>query len=219
MQNHTWLTYWWRIRSISCVRTVAHFMVYQDRVMSSGDSCTADEKNVISSQKNYNTWKSGITLNLTQSSDESSVTSAETAIASMLKCINTQDTIPTSIQNAQWELSQLQEQYYAEIEDTRIAKERVDRMRNPEQHVSFYEGWFPMDKPLKKSSIPILIAFSILFFTLFLGFILATMTVTLSINFEFMQNPWFMATVHAIMDKLWIVVLILIGVIIWLANK
>jgi len=187
--------------------------------MSSGNSCSADEKNTISSQKNYTTWKENTKLNLGQNSNEIDVGRAEQVIVSMLKCLNTQDTIPTSIQNAQWELAQLQSTYDDELEDSHIAKERVERMRNPEQHVSFYEGWFPIDKPLKKSSIPILIAFSILFFTLFIGFILATMTVTLSINFAFMQNSWFMSMIYTINKHLWIVLIILIGIIIWLANK
>jgi hypothetical protein len=181
--------------------------------------CTQDQTNAISSQANYSVWRSGVALNLSGTADATSVGNAESAISSMLRCLNNQETIPTSIQNAQSTLMEIESKYDAQLEDIRIAKERVEMMRNPNQHVSFYESWFPMDKPLRKGSLPVLIGLSILFFTLFLGFVLATMTITISFDFEFIRFPWVIAAINKIVQNLWILLLIAIIIIIWLARR
>lgn len=45
------------------------------------------------------------------------------------------------------------------------SKRRLEVLENPEQHVSYYEGWFPIIRPLQESSLFIL--FGISLFTLF----------------------------------------------------
>jgi antibiotic biosynthesis monooxygenase (ABM) superfamily enzyme len=50
--------------------------------------------------------------------------------------------------------------------DVKITHDRVKIARNPELTRSYYDGWFPINRPLKHYTIPILIALSIFFFVL-----------------------------------------------------
>jgi hypothetical protein len=181
--------------------------------------CTTGQTAAISSVASYNTWRSGIELNLVSSSDAASVSNAETQIASMLQCLTSTPNTATSIQEEQSALMALENEYYEKAEDVKIAKERVERMRNPNQYVSFYESWFPTDKPINKSSIPILLAMSILFFTLFLGFMLATVDITFAFNFEATQIPWLVAATALFFKYQWLLLLVAISIIIWLATR
>ena len=61
-------------------------------------------------------------------------------------------------------------------EDSNIARDRVAYIRHPERQTSYYESWFPMDRPMRTSSVPIfvgltvfIILFSILLILSFLG--------------------------------------------------
>ena len=59
--------------------------------------------------------------------------------------------------------------------DATIAKDRASTVVRPELKSSYYEGWFPLNRPLKRVAIPILVFFASLFitisFSLFLGLI------------------------------------------------
>jgi hypothetical protein len=50
--------------------------------------------------------------------------------------------------------------------DVKITQDRAKIARNPELTRSYYDGWFPINRPLKHYTIPILIALSIFFFIL-----------------------------------------------------
>jgi hypothetical protein len=50
--------------------------------------------------------------------------------------------------------------------DVKITQDRANIARNPELTRSYYDGWFPINRPLKHYTIPILIALSIFFFIL-----------------------------------------------------
>lgn len=48
--------------------------------------------------------------------------------------------------------------------DLKIAEERVATLRHPERDKSYYESWFPINRPLSKPSIIIILAIGIFFF-------------------------------------------------------
>lgn len=50
--------------------------------------------------------------------------------------------------------------------DVKITHDRVKIARNPELTRSYYDGWFPINRPLKHYTIPLLISLSIFFFVL-----------------------------------------------------
>jgi hypothetical protein len=46
------------------------------------------------------------------------------------------------------------------------SKERLEMVRNPENHVSNYEGWFPLTRPMRESSLFIIFGIGLLLFLL-----------------------------------------------------
>jgi hypothetical protein len=49
--------------------------------------------------------------------------------------------------------------------DTEIAKDRASSIIRPELHSNYYDSWFPLNRPLKRAAIPILVFFASLFIT------------------------------------------------------
>jgi hypothetical protein len=73
---------------------------------------------------------------------------------------------PTNLSNAQATESTLTKTIEQRRKDVQIAKDRAALAINPELTRSYYDGWFPLDRPMRPISIPILIAFSLFFFSL-----------------------------------------------------
>jgi len=61
-------------------------------------------------------------------------------------------------------VSDLNEQIKQEEANAAIARDRVAYIRHPEQHVSNYESWFPIDRPIHTFSLILLMSI-----TVFLG--------------------------------------------------
>jgi len=53
------------------------------------------------------------------------------------------------------------EDYEAQVKATDESKSRLDAITTPEQHVSYYDGWFPLFRPIKESALFGLFAVSI----------------------------------------------------------
>jgi hypothetical protein len=53
------------------------------------------------------------------------------------------------------------EDYEAHVKATDESKSRLDAITTPEQHVSYYDGWFPLFRPMKESALFGLFAVSI----------------------------------------------------------
>lgn len=51
--------------------------------------------------------------------------------------------------------------YDAQVKATDESKSRLDAITTPEQHVSYYDGWFPLFRPMKESALFGLFAVSI----------------------------------------------------------
>lgn len=75
-----------------------------------------------------------------------------------------------SINAAQTRILELQEQLKTREEEIQIAKDRVAYIRDPDAHPSYYQSWFPMDRPMRPASVPIFIGIVVFLSTfLFLG--------------------------------------------------
>ena len=57
--------------------------------------------------------------------------------------------------------------------DVAISFDRAQNARNPEHNRGYYDGWFPISRPLKHYTIPILIALSLFLFSLSLFYLLS----------------------------------------------
>jgi hypothetical protein len=91
-------------------------------------------------------------------------------IESYKKCVeqraNALRTSPTNLSNIQATEANLDKTIEQRRKDVQIAKDRAALAVNPELTRSYYDGWFPLDRPMKPISVPILIAFSLFFFSL-----------------------------------------------------
>lgn len=91
-------------------------------------------------------------------------------IESHTKCIEQKTSelraSPTNLSNAQATEATLNKTIEQRRRDVQIAKDRAALAANPELTRSYYDGWFPLDRPMRPISIPILIAFSLFFFSL-----------------------------------------------------
>ena len=74
--------------------------------------------------------------------------------------------IVTDMSMKQTELNTVKSTIKQRENDVKITHDRVKIARNPELTRSYYDGWFPINRPLKHYTIPILIALSIFFFVL-----------------------------------------------------
>jgi hypothetical protein len=146
--------------------------------------CSASSYNTITTAGSFNTWYQGKTSSLNtynalttaptpgQTSDVVSIT---TEIGSILAClqalINGVGGNANSIFLAQEQILNLNDQITAEEANASIAKDRVGYIRHPEQNVSNYASWFPIDRPIHTLSLLIIMSIS-LFVSIFCIFML-----------------------------------------------
>ena len=69
--------------------------------------------------------------------------------------------------------------------DLEISKERVATLRNPNATLSYYDSWFPLNRPLKNSSLVIILGIAIFLFMISFFMILTTFGFHLK-----MSIPW-----------------------------
>jgi len=82
-------------------------------------------------------------------------------IAKKTKCIAD---LGTTIAGSHESILTLKELIQTEKAGLQITKERLSYVRAPDQSTSFYQSWFPLDRPLKLISIPILLGFVFFFY-------------------------------------------------------
>jgi hypothetical protein len=83
------------------------------------------------------------------------------------------------------ELNTLKAEIKQAQEDLQIAEERVASLRNPGKDKSYYESFFPINRPLTQTTIVILLAIGIFFFILSFFIIMKGLGFNLS-----MTAPW-----------------------------
>lgn len=91
----------------------------------------------------------------------------------------------TSVTESSAELNRLKAEIKQAQEDLQIAEERVATLRNPEKDKSYYESWFPINRPLTQTMIVILLAIGVFFFVLSFFIIIKALGFNLS-----MTTPW-----------------------------
>ena len=100
--------------------------------------------------------------------DNSSLAAAATDITKMSVCIqdeiNSTANAPNNIFQGQQDVLDLNDSIAEAEVQASIARDRVSYIRHPEQHVSPYESWFPIDRPLQPLSLIILISLCIFIF-------------------------------------------------------
>jgi hypothetical protein len=93
-----------------------------------------------------------------------------------------------NLQRANLEKGDLLKKKSAEVE---IARERVDLVRGTAKRTSYYESWFPIDRPLRPASIPVLIGISLFTLTMCFGFVLTLLGIKLKFEIPFLTAMFY----------------------------
>jgi hypothetical protein len=134
-------------------------------------SCTPAILGRISNRTNFEAWKAvtSTTLNgvsptaaagTTQPSPAEARTLAETSadIFNTTSCIQEKLTeiggTTNTIQTTQQAIIDVTKRIEEEEANVAIAHDRVAYIRHPEREVSYYESWFPIDRPMRRESVP-----------------------------------------------------------------
>jgi hypothetical protein len=138
-------------------------------------ACSPTIESRLSTSETFGAWKTvtDTTLNTIQSTDkptpmqQSELVQAEDDIFKTFACLQQKQgslsNVSNDIQKAQEQILALQSSIEAEQNNVDIAKDRVAYIRNPEEHTSFYESWFPMDRPMRARSVPYFIGITVFF--------------------------------------------------------
>ena len=108
-----------------------------------------------------------ITLTSAYNTNSNTFTSVQrAAIASMIenlqKRVNTNQA--TVLESTNDNLLMIEDDIKKAKEDLHISEDRVKMLRNPEASRSYYESWFPINRPLRNSTSIIALALGIFFF-------------------------------------------------------
>ena len=129
----------------------------------------------LQNQDNFNTWKQNVSaqLNSISSTTISGSTQPSSAEINQLNtvaadifnttaCIQEQLTqlsgTTNSIHDTQQAILDINDQILQAEADVNIARDRVGYIRHPEQHTSYYESWFPIDRPMHKENVSYFVA-------------------------------------------------------------
>jgi len=136
--------------------------------------CEPYEENILKDLASYNTWKKNTSddINLLKPGDVDylKLTSHAINIYKVSECLRikmeTVNSSQTDLNSLNAAISILDKKIEERKNDVEVAKERAALTKNPEKMRSYYDGWFPIDRPLKHYTIPVLIGVSLFMITL-----------------------------------------------------
>jgi hypothetical protein len=142
-------------------------------------SCTDPLKADLQTQAALDIWSTAtnnilnplaiVTLTAAQTSQ---VATIESDIKAHMACLNELNTAAgsttTRLAGLQTDAADLDTRIAQKKADVQIARDRAALALNPNLNRSYYDGWFPLERPLKHYSYPLLIGFGIFF--LMIGF-------------------------------------------------
>jgi|688.fasta_scaffold368012_2 hypothetical protein len=149
-------------------------------------SCTTAIETKINNGLQFETWKTQTLADINTLASKNGVLSAseltqlqalESDLFNTINCIRLKTenlrTAPTNVSTIQEQIVGLQKEIDLKEGQYEVAKERAKSILNPEQKVSDYEGWFPIGRPMRSTSLFILIGFSIFFILFFFGLLMS----------------------------------------------
>ena len=88
------------------------------------------------------------------------------------------------IQTAQQDILRLNNEITDAEADVAIARDRVAYIRHPEEHTSYYESWFPINRPMQRENVSYFIGVTVflLVFSLLVGLSLIGVNVNVAMN-------------------------------------
>jgi len=147
--------------------------------------CDPSIQNDIANTTNFSAWVSRVTAIVARISglqqptidDINTMTTLAQDIKDHQDCItatsnNSANILADDITNAQT-LDSINGAIKQRTHDVTISHDRAQIARNPERNRGYYDGWFPISRPLKHYTIPVLIAVSLFLFSLSLFYLLS----------------------------------------------
>ena len=124
-------------------------------------------------------------------SDKKNCPKPEDVFQKIIQNIGSNTNPSTEIYNSEVEIVGLQKVLEARKLDVEVAKDRATMVQRPELTASYYDGWFPIGRPLKRSSVPILIGLATFFITLGFFTLLELLGISnaFSVNVPFEKTP------------------------------
>ena len=115
--------------------------------MSGSDACSVDT--VIADETSFFNWLQ---------TDQTCPATAD-VFAGLLSAMSSEGSSTTLSKTSQ-DVTNLEKRLEQRSIDVKVAQDRANMVKRPEMTANYYDGWFPLNRPLKTSSVPILIAFA-----------------------------------------------------------
>lgn len=123
--------------------------------------------NIVSTFENFFNWMS--------TSRKTCASPSATQVYNRLLDFDNGSANPSAISNLETQIATKTKELETKRADASIAKDRASSVVRPELQSSYYDSWFPLNRPLKRAAVPILVFFASLFissaFFLMLGLI------------------------------------------------
>lgn len=180
-------------------------------------SCTDEINERIKDATSFYAWRTQTDTNINSATSIIQIDSILGSIMGTNTCleekVNAVGGTSTSIAQMQTDILNIQDQLKLKNEAIRISKERLSYLTNPSHNVSYYQSWFPLFRPLKPQTIPILIGIATFFTAAAVCYLLYSI-IGLAAIFLFITTLLKQMTV-----AFWILLAISIGVIVYLAQR
>ena len=109
-------------------------------------------------------------------------------ITQTLACLKTKLDYYATSAAVPYEIMDINESIGKKQASVQIAKDRAASLQNINSKVSYYQSWFPLAKPLKQSSLPILIGLTLFMFVLLFGYLLALLGIEIKLAFPYLEG-------------------------------
>jgi len=162
-------------------------------------SCTTAIEARIENGSSFETWKNATTTDINTlaaasvlSADQlTTLQTLENDIYATINCIRTKSSSirnsPTNVANIQERIVALEKEISTKKDQYEVAKQRAESIYAPEQKTSDYEGWFPIGRTMRSTSIFILIGFSIFFTLFFFGLLMSLLGFNIQLSWAVPQ--------------------------------
>lgn len=203
---------------------------------SSNSACTTTLLDNISTAAKFSNWSQGYTSSLNilaglttvpSTTQQTTLIQSTTDIMNMNMClqerVRTNYGLANSIHSSQDQIQEINNQIAQEEANASVAKDRVSYIRNPEQNVSNYESWFPIDRPIQTFSLVVIISISLFISIFALLMLVSFMGINLSLFIDptmaVSRSGWSFWIYSQFTPTTWILLISLIAVVIYFMKR
>lgn len=166
-------------------------------VLQNGDKVLVQEFSIAQSTQEF-------TVTVTQSTNDvisqkmNDLKMLETDVQSVLGCLQKEivqrENISSEIYDLHQQMKEKKEQVTTKDINVKSSKERAALLRDPYSETTVWESWFPLGRPLEKSSVPVLWTMALIFLVVSLGLFLYMVGFQLEVVNKFTEGTVTKAT-------------------------